>query len=77
MKDNNLELVYDNFASQLTSCEGVLGVYIDDNSFSTCFKKDIGMHLAFVSDEIIPIFTTQLLFYHAYIKPRFEYCCVV
>ena len=31
MKDNNLELVYDNFASQLTSRDGVLGVYIDDN----------------------------------------------
>ena len=31
MKDNKLASVYDNFDLQLTSCEKVLGVHIDDN----------------------------------------------
>ena len=31
MKDNKLVFVYDFFDSQLTSCEEVLGVLIDDN----------------------------------------------
>ena len=31
MKDNNLELVCDNFVLQLTSCGEVLGVHINDN----------------------------------------------
>ena len=31
MKDNKLALVYDNFDLQLTSCEKVLAVHIDDN----------------------------------------------
>ena len=30
MKDNKLVIVYDNFDLQLTSCENVLGVHIDD-----------------------------------------------
>ena len=31
MKDNKLALVYDNVDLQLTSCEKVLGLHIDDN----------------------------------------------
>ena len=31
MKDSNFTLVYDNFDLQVTSCEKVLGVNIDDN----------------------------------------------
>ena len=31
MKDNKLAIVYDNFNLQLTSCEKVIGVHIDDN----------------------------------------------
>ena len=31
MKDNTLALVYDNFDMQLTSCEKVLHVHINDN----------------------------------------------
>ena len=31
MKDNELSIEYDNFDLQLTSCEKVLGVHIDDN----------------------------------------------
>ena len=31
MKDNKLTIEYDNFDLQLTSCEKVLGVHIDDN----------------------------------------------
>ena len=31
MKDNKLAIEYDNFDLQLTSCEKVLGVHIDDN----------------------------------------------
>ena len=45
-------------------------------SFSTCFKKDIIIPLTFVSDKIIP-FQQRVLFYNAYIKPHFEYCCVI
>ena len=41
-----------------------------DKSFSTHFKKDIGIPLAFVSDKIIPFFTTQSVFYNAYIKRK-------
>ena len=63
MKDNKLAIEYENFDLQLTSCEKVLGVHIDmlnmDKSFSTRFKKDIVIPLAFVSDKIIPFFTTQ------------------
>ena len=31
MKDNKSAIVHDNFDLQLTSCEKVLGVHIDDN----------------------------------------------
>ena len=31
MKDDKLAIEYDNFDLQLTSCEKVLGVHIDDN----------------------------------------------
>ena len=31
MKDNKLALVYDTFDLQLTSCDKVLGLHIDDN----------------------------------------------
>ena len=31
MKDNKLAIVYDNFDLQITSCEKVSGVHIDDN----------------------------------------------
>ena len=45
-------------------------------SFSICFKKDIVIPLAFVSDKIIRCFTTQSVILNAYIKLHFEYCCV-
>ena len=35
MKDNKLAIVYDNLDLQLTSCEKVLGVHIDDNLTGT------------------------------------------
>ena len=64
MKDNKLAIEYDNFDLQLTRCEKVLGVHIDDNltwtnHFQHVSKKDIVIPLAFVSDKIIPFFTTQ------------------
>ena len=65
MRDK-LALVYDNFDLQLTTCEKVLGVHIDDNltwtSHFLCFKKDIFIPLAFVSDKTIPFITTQCYF---------------
>ena len=44
MKDNKLAIVYDNFDLQLTSCEKVLGIHIDDiltwtNHFEHVSKK--------------------------------------
>ena len=56
MKDSNLTLVYENFDLQVTSCENVLGVNIDDNldkSFSIRYEENINKPLAFVSDKII------------------------
>ena len=40
MKDNKLAIVYNNFDLQLTSCEKVLGVHIDDNlTWTNHFNK--------------------------------------
>ena len=56
--------MYDNYDLQSTSCENVLGVHIDDDNstltiiFNT-FQKRYRISLTFVSDKIIPFFTTQ------------------
>ena len=64
LKYDKLALVYYDFDLQLTSCEKMLGVHIDNNltwtnHFDICFKKGIVIPLAVVSDKIIHFFTTQ------------------
>ena len=82
MKDNKLAIEYDNFDLQLTSCEKVLGVHIDDNlTWTNHFQqvsKKISSYL-WLLFQIKSYLSLQhrVLFYNAYIKPHFEYCCVI
>ena len=83
MKDNNLALVYDNFDLQLTSCEKVLEVDIDDNlTWTNHFQhvsKKISSYfwLLFQIKSYIPLHY-RVLFYNAYnIKSQFKYCCFI
>ena len=64
MKDNKLAIEYDNFDLQLTSCEKVLGVHIDDSltwtNPSQHVSKNISSYLWLLSQiKIILFFTTQ------------------
>ena len=63
MKDSRLALMYDNFDLQLTSCETVLGVNIDDNlTWTNHFKHVPKRYLrtfGVYSDKFILFFTTQ------------------
>ena len=82
MIDNKLALVYDHFDLQLTSCEKVLGVHIDDNliwtnHFQNVSKKIFSyLWLLFQIKSYLSL-QHRVLFYNAYIKPHFEYCCVI
>ena len=82
MKDNKLAIEYDNFDLQLTSCEKVLGVHIDDNltwtnHFQHVSKKILSyLWLLFQIKSYLSL-QHRVLFYNAYIKPHFEYCCVI
>ena len=70
MKDNKLAIVYDNFDLQLTSCEKVLGVHIDDNLIWTNYfphvSKNIPSYL-WLSFQIKSYLSLQhrVLFYNA------------
>ena len=48
-----------------------------DKSFSTCFKKDFAIPLAFVSEKSYISLKHRVLFYNTYSKPHFEYCCII
>lgn len=79
---DKLTLEYNSFELHVSSNEKVLGVYIDENllwnnHFQQISKK-ISAHL-WVLSQIRTYVNLQhrLLFYNAYIKPHFEYCCVV
>ena len=82
MQDDNLTLVYDDFDLQLTRCEKVLGVHIDENlTWPNHFQhvsKNISSYLwlLFQIKSYLPL-QQRVLFYNAYIKPHFEYCCVI
>ena len=82
MKDSNLTLVYDNFDLQVTSCEKVLGVNIDDNltwtnHFQYVTKKiSTNLWLLFQIKSYLPL-KHRMIYYNAYIKPHLEYCCVI
>ena len=71
MKDNMLAILYDNFDLQLTSCENVLGVHIDDNlKWSNNFQhvsKQISSYL-WLLFQIKSYLSLQqrVLFYNAY-----------
>ena len=55
MKDNNLALVCDHFDLQITSCDKVLGVHMNDNltwaNHFSMFQKDIIIPMTFVTDK--------------------------
>ena len=82
MKDNKLAIDYDNFDLQLPSCEKVLGVHIDDSLTWTNHlqhvskKKSSYLWLLFQIKSYLSL-QHRVLFYNAYIKPHFEYCCVI
>ena len=82
MKDNKLALVHDNFDLQLTSCEKVLGVHIDDNltwtnHFQHASKKILSYLWLLLRIKSYLSLQHRVLFYNAYIKPHFKYCCVI
>ena len=73
---------YNNFDLLETSCEKALGVHIDDNltwkkSFSTRFKKISSYLWLLFQIKSYLYLQHRVLFYNAYIKPHFEYCCVI
>ena len=82
MKDSSLTLVYDNFDLQVTSCEKVLGVNIDDNlTWTNHFQyvtKKISTNLWLLSQikSYLPL-KHRMIYYNAYIKPHLEYWCVI
>ena len=82
MQDDNLTLVYDDFDLQLTRCEKVLGIHIDENlTWTNHFQhvsKKISSYLwlLFQIKSYLPL-KQRVLFNNAYIKPHFEYCCVI
>ena len=82
MKDNKLAIVYDNFDLQSTSCEKVLGVHIDDHFTWTNHFQHVSKRISsylWLLFQIKSYLSLQhrVLFYNAYIKPHFEYCCVI
>ena len=82
MQDDNLTLVYDDFDLQLTRCEKVLGVHIDEhltwtNHFQHVSKKISSyLWLLFQIKSYLPL-QQKVSFYNAYIKPHFEYCRMI
>ena len=84
MQNDNFTFVHDDFDLQLTRCEKVLGVHIDENlTWTNHFQhqhvsKKISLYfwLLFQIKSYLPL-QQRVLFYNAYIKPHFEYCCVI
>ena len=82
MRDNTITLTYNNLDLKLTHSEKVLGVNIDENlvwnsHFQQVVKK-VSSYLWLLSQlsRYLSI-EDRLLFYNAYIKPQFDYCCVI
>ena len=84
MKDNKLELIYDNFNLQSTSCEKVCPYIhcINDNltwtnHFNLLQKKTSSyLGILFQIKSYLPL-QHRVLYYNAYIKLHFEYLCVI
>lgn len=82
LNDDTLGLTYNNLDLKLTHSEKILGVNIDDNlvwnlHFQQVVKK-VSSYLWLLS-QISQFLSTEdrLLFYNAYIRPQFDYCCVI
>ena len=77
----NLSLSYDT-ELQITCCEKILGVHIDDNlernNHFQQFCKKISSSLWLFS-QIRSYLSQQhrVLYYNSYIKLHFEYCCTI
>ena len=82
MKDKNLALIYDDLELQIANCENILGVHFDDNlTWTNHFQqisKKISTYICLLSQikSYLPL-QHRMLFYNAYIRPHFEYCCVI
>ena len=82
MSDNTITLYYNNLDLQLTHSEKVLGVNIDENlvwnsHFQQVVKKVSSYLWLLTQLSRYLSFEDRLLFYNAYIKPQFDYCCVI
>ena len=79
---NDLTLLYNDVELQITCCENILGVYFDNNlEWTNHFQhvcKKISSNLWLFS-QIKSYLSQQhiVLYYNAYVKPHFEYCCTL
>ena len=82
LADTDLKLTYNNLDLQISIDEKILGVHVDQNfAWNNHFQhvsKKISTYLWLLS-QIRTYLTVQhrLLYYNAYIKSQFEYCCIV
>lgn len=82
MIDDNFKLMFADLELQVTRCEKILGVHLDDNlTWTDHFQhlsKKISSYLWLLSQikAYLPL-QHRMLFYNAYIKSHFEYCCVI
>ena len=82
MSDNTLTLTYNNLDLKLTHGEKVLGVTIDENlvwnlHFQQVVKKVSSYLWLLLQLSRYLSVEDRLLFYNAYIKPQFDYCCMI
>ena len=82
LADTDLKLTYNNLVLKNSTTEKILGVHVDQNfAWNNHFQhvsKKISTYLWLFS-QIRTYLTVphRLLYYNAYIKSYFEYCCIV